>query len=188
MSALNITNHCLSPIHVAESTWTHTKQIAWRPWKVTHFCLAGWSFQGYISLSVSAFLRPICLASVWMGYIVGVLDGADIGVIVGYFAIVIGVGVWVNGFLLCSLYQFSVIMLQPWKCWWLFPRWSVNELGSSKLTKLVNSHFKVGASLFASNIGSGHFIGLAGSGAASGIAVGVFELSVSFSLTHEIIF
>lgn len=123
-----------------------------------------------------------------MGYIVGVLDGADIGVIVGYFAIVIGVGVWVNGFLLCSLYQFSVIMLQPWKCWWLFPRWSVNELGSSKLTKLVNSHFKVGASLFASNIGSGHFIGLAGSGAASGIAVGVFELSVSFSLTHEIIF
>jgi Na+/proline symporter len=36
----------------------------------------------------------------------------------------------------------------------------------------------VGASLFASNIGSEHFIGLAGSGAASGIGVGAFELNV----------
>ncbi|XP_050731736.1 sodium/glucose cotransporter 5-like [Eriocheir sinensis] len=33
----------------------------------------------------------------------------------------------------------------------------------------------VGASLFASNIGSGHFIGLAGSGAASGLAVNLYE-------------
>ena len=38
---------------------------------------------------------------------------------------------------------------------------------------------QVGASLFASNIGSEHFIGLAGSGAASGVAVGAFELNVS---------
>ena len=36
----------------------------------------------------------------------------------------------------------------------------------------------MGASLFASNIGSGHFIGLAGSGAASGIGVSAFELTV----------
>lgn len=36
----------------------------------------------------------------------------------------------------------------------------------------------VGASLFASNIGSEHFIGLAGSGAAGGLAVGAFELNV----------
>ncbi|XP_038051758.1 sodium/glucose cotransporter 5-like [Patiria miniata] len=35
----------------------------------------------------------------------------------------------------------------------------------------------VGASLFASNIGSEHFIGLAGSGAAAGIGVGAFELN-----------
>lgn len=41
---------------------------------------------------------------------------------------------------------------------------------------------QVGASLFASNIGSEHFIGLAGSGAAAGIAVGAFELNVSSSL------
>ncbi|CAL8120020.1 unnamed protein product [Orchesella dallaii] len=38
----------------------------------------------------------------------------------------------------------------------------------------------VGASLFASNIGSGHFIGLAGSGAASGIGIASFELSAIF--------
>lgn len=38
---------------------------------------------------------------------------------------------------------------------------------------------QVGASLFASNIGSGHFVGLAGTGAASGIAVGGFEWNVS---------
>ena len=38
----------------------------------------------------------------------------------------------------------------------------------------------VGASLFASNIGSEHFIGLAGSGAASGIGVGAFELNVCY--------
>ena len=40
--------------------------------------------------------------------------------------------------------------------------------------------FQVGASLFASNIGSEHFIGLAGSGAAAGVAVGAFELNVSY--------
>ena len=39
----------------------------------------------------------------------------------------------------------------------------------------------VGASLFASNIGSGHFIGLAGTGAASGIGIAAFELSVSIN-------
>ena len=38
----------------------------------------------------------------------------------------------------------------------------------------------VGASLFASNIGSGHFIGLAGTGAASGIGISGFELSAIF--------
>ncbi|GER00058.1 solute:sodium symporter (SSS) family transporter [Iodidimonas gelatinilytica] len=36
--------------------------------------------------------------------------------------------------------------------------------------------FVVGASLFASNIGSEHLVGLAGTGAASGIAVGQFEI------------
>ena len=37
---------------------------------------------------------------------------------------------------------------------------------------------QVGASLFGSNIGSGHFVGLAGSAAASGIAIYMYELTV----------
>ncbi|CAL4067441.1 unnamed protein product [Meganyctiphanes norvegica] len=46
-----------------------------------------------------------------------------------------------------------------------------------------NMHWiPVGASLFASNIGSGHFIGLAGSGAASGIGIGAFELNAIYIL------
>ncbi|XP_072036897.1 sodium/myo-inositol cotransporter 2-like [Amphiura filiformis] len=42
--------------------------------------------------------------------------------------------------------------------------------------------FPVGASLFASNIGTGHFIGLAGTGATSGIAVGAYEIMSVFAL------
>lgn len=42
--------------------------------------------------------------------------------------------------------------------------------------------FAIGASLFSTNIGSEHFIGLAGSGASSGIAVGCYEWSASICL------
>lgn len=42
--------------------------------------------------------------------------------------------------------------------------------------------FIVGASLFASNIGSEHLVGLAGTGAASGVAVGQFEILAGFML------
>jgi SSS family solute:Na+ symporter len=42
--------------------------------------------------------------------------------------------------------------------------------------------FAIGASLFATNISSEHFIGLAGSGAATGLAVGCYEWSASFCL------
>ena len=42
--------------------------------------------------------------------------------------------------------------------------------------------FVVGASLFASNIGSEHLVGLAGSGAARGLAVGHFEILASLVL------
>ena len=42
--------------------------------------------------------------------------------------------------------------------------------------------FIVGASLFASNIGSEHLVGLAGTGAASGMAVGQFEVLASLIL------
>lgn len=42
--------------------------------------------------------------------------------------------------------------------------------------------FLVGGSLFASNIGSEHLVGLAGTGAASGVAVGQFEILASLVL------
>ncbi|XP_060592183.1 sodium/glucose cotransporter 4-like isoform X3 [Ruditapes philippinarum] len=42
--------------------------------------------------------------------------------------------------------------------------------------------FAIGASLFSSNIGSGSFVGLAGTGAASGIAVASYELNGLFCL------
>uniref|UniRef100_A0A452RS39 Sodium/glucose cotransporter 1 n=1 Tax=Ursus americanus TaxID=9643 RepID=A0A452RS39_URSAM len=46
--------------------------------------------------------------------------------------------------------------------------------------------FQIGASLFASNIGSGHFVGLAGTGAASGIAMGGFEWNLSASSIYVV--
>ena len=46
--------------------------------------------------------------------------------------------------------------------------------------------FQVGASLFVSNIGSEHFIGLAGSGAAGGIGVGAWEFNVSLKSLKQI--
>uniref|UniRef100_A0A671PM59 Sodium/glucose cotransporter 2 n=1 Tax=Sinocyclocheilus anshuiensis TaxID=1608454 RepID=A0A671PM59_9TELE len=81
---------------------------------------------------------------------------ADISVIVGYFMVVIAVGIWstfrtnrgtVSGYFLAGRTM----------VWW-----------------------PVGTSLFASNIGSGHFVGLAGTAAASGIAVGGFEWNALF--------
>lgn len=68
--------------------------------------------------------------------------------------------------------------------------WPVSQTGRSlveafKVKLYIFPHFdspadaQVGASLFASNIGSGHFIGLAGSGAAAGIAAIAYEWNVS---------
>jgi SSS family solute:Na+ symporter len=42
--------------------------------------------------------------------------------------------------------------------------------------------FAIGTSLFATNISSEHVIGLAGSAAATGLAVGCYEWSASFCL------
>lgn len=42
--------------------------------------------------------------------------------------------------------------------------------------------FAIGASVFATNISSEHFIGLAGSGASTGLSVGAYEWSASFCL------
>lgn len=76
---------------------------------------------------------------------------ADIVVVVVYFLFVIAVTIW-------SVYRHSRGNVQGYflagrdMLWWA-----------------------VGASLFSSNIGSEHFIGLAGSGAASGISMAVYE-------------
>ncbi|XP_073071357.1 sodium/glucose cotransporter 2 isoform X2 [Manis javanica] len=76
---------------------------------------------------------------------------ADILVIAAYFLLVIGVGLWS----MCKTNRGTVggyFLAGRNMVWW-----------------------PVGASLFASNIGSGHFVGLAGTGAASGLAVAGFE-------------
>ncbi|XP_053327181.1 sodium/glucose cotransporter 2 [Spea bombifrons] len=81
---------------------------------------------------------------------------ADIGVIVGYFVIVIAVG------------------------FWSMRRANRGTVGGYFLAGRSMSWGPVGASLFASNIGSGHFVGLAGTGAASGLAVAGFEWNALF--------
>jgi len=59
------------------------------------------------------------------------------------------------------------------------PAFRKSNLGLLTLTLVSSLGFQMGASLFASNIGSGHFVGLAGTGAASGIAIAAFEWNVS---------
>ncbi|XP_073504440.1 sodium/myo-inositol cotransporter 2 isoform X2 [Phyllobates terribilis] len=82
------------------------------------------------------------------------LEVVDIVVLVLYFIFVLGVGLW-------SMWRTKRSTVKGYflagkdMVWW-----------------------PVGASLFASNVGSGHFIGLAGSGAASGIAVTAYEWNV----------
>ncbi|XP_039541758.1 sodium/myo-inositol cotransporter 2 isoform X2 [Pimephales promelas] len=75
----------------------------------------------------------------------------DIVVLVIYFLLVLGVGLW---------------------SMWKTKRSTVDGyfLAGKSMT-----WWPVGASLFASNVGSGHFIGLAGSGAAAGIGATAYE-------------
>lgn len=89
----------------------------------------------------------------------GELNGLDWAVIVGYFIIVFAVA-------------FSSARAE-------------RSQASSKDYFLAGRNvgwFVVGASLFASNIGSEHLVGLAGTGAASGVAVAQFELLASLIL------
>ncbi len=90
----------------------------------------------------------------------GLLASVDWVVIVLYFALVFGVAIW------ATLRERS-------------------DRGTSKDYFLAGRHagwFIVGGSLFASNIGSEHLVGLAGTGAASGVAVGQFEVLASLIL------
>ncbi|KAM4876192.1 sodium/glucose cotransporter 2-like [Sylvia borin] len=83
-------------------------------------------------------------------------DPWDLGVIGGYFLLVMAVGLWT------------------------LRRRGGQSLSGYFLAGRSMTWAPVGASLFASNIGSGHFVGLAGTGAAGGIAVGGFEWSGMF--------
>ncbi|CAG5865679.1 unnamed protein product [Menidia menidia] len=82
-----------------------------------------------------------------------VMEAVDIAVVVVYFLLVLVIG-----------------FLAMWKA----NRSTVSGyfLAGRSMTWIV-----IGASLFVSNIGSEHFIGLAGSGAASGFAVGAWEFN-----------
>ncbi|XP_056437030.1 sodium/myo-inositol cotransporter 2 [Gadus chalcogrammus] len=81
------------------------------------------------------------------------LETVDIVVLVLYFVLVMAVGLW---------------------SMWRTKRSTVDGyfLAGKNMT-----WWPVGASLFASNVGSGHFIGIAGSGAAAGIAAIAYEWS-----------
>lgn len=81
------------------------------------------------------------------------MEAADISVVALYFIVVLAIG-----------------FLAMWKA----NRSTVSGyfLAGRSMTWIV-----IGASLFVSNIGSEHFIGLAGSGAASGFAVGAWEFN-----------
>jgi len=77
------------------------------------------------------------------------LSGLDIVIIAGYFAVIFGIGFY-------------------------FARKEKNSTEYFLAGRNVG-WFAIGASLFVSNISTEHFIGLAGSGATSGLAVGHFE-------------
>ncbi|XP_070706097.1 sodium/glucose cotransporter 1 [Pempheris klunzingeri] len=78
-------------------------------------------------------------------------NAADISVIVIYFVVVLAVGVWA------------------------MVRTNRATVGGFFLAGRSMVWWPIGASLFASNIGSGHFVGIAGTAAAEGIAIGGFE-------------
>ncbi|XP_049473172.1 sodium/glucose cotransporter 4 [Panthera uncia] len=86
------------------------------------------------------------------------LHAYDIGVLVIYFVFVIGVGIW------------SSI------------RASRGTIGGYFLAGRSMTWWPIGASLMSSNVGSGLFIGLAGTGAAGGLAVGGFEWNATWLL------
>ncbi|XP_075574213.1 sodium/glucose cotransporter 1 isoform X2 [Pelecanus crispus] len=78
-------------------------------------------------------------------------NAADISVIVIYFVVVLAVGLW-------AMYSTNR-----------------GTVGGFFLAGRSMVWWPIGASLFASNIGSGHFVGIAGTAAAGGIAIGGYE-------------
>ena len=88
------------------------------------------------------------------------LAGVDWAVILLYFALVFGVAIWAG----------------------LRERADKGSSADYFLAGRDAGWFLIGGSLFASNIGSEHLVGLAGTGAASGVAVAQFEILASLIL------
>ncbi|XP_076845725.1 sodium/glucose cotransporter 4 [Brachyhypopomus gauderio] len=86
------------------------------------------------------------------------LEVADIVVVVVYFVFVLAVGIWSS------------------------VRANRGTIGGYFLAGRSMTWWPIGASLMSSNVGSGLFIGLAGTGAAGGIAVGGFEWNAAWVL------
>ncbi|KAM6318092.1 sodium/glucose cotransporter 1 isoform 2-T2 [Podargus strigoides] len=86
-----------------------------------------------------------------METIIRINNAADISVIVIYFLVVLAVGLW-------AMYSTNR-----------------GTVGGFFLAGRSMVWWPIGASLFASNIGSGHFVGIAGTAAAGGIAIGGYE-------------
>ena len=82
------------------------------------------------------------------------MSGLDFAVIIVYFLLVIGIGIYFSRRTSDSTEYFLAGRNVGW--------------------------IAIGASLFASNISSEHFIGLAGTGSSSGLAVGHFEWLAAF--------
>ncbi|XP_061241548.1 sodium/glucose cotransporter 1-like [Bos javanicus] len=94
----------------------------------------------------------------WTAQLFSSSSALDVLVIVLYFLLVLGIALWV--IMSCSRGTEEDFFLAGRSLvWW-----------------------QIGAFLFASNIGTGHFMGLAGKGASSGIAVGAFEWNAAFIL------
>jgi len=92
--------------------------------------------------------------------------GLDYGILGGYFACIICFGICI------SLYG-----------WWKRRRNHTEQaVGDFFLASRTMMFLPVAGSIFSSNIGAQHFIGLAGTAAANGIAVGVFEWSAMILL------
>jgi SSS family solute:Na+ symporter len=91
---------------------------------------------------------------------VGLLATLDWVVIAGYFALVFGIAIWVT----------------------IREKTSRGTSQDYFLAGRDAGWFLIGGSLFASNIGSEHLVGLAGTGAASGVAVAQFEILASLIL------
>ncbi|KAM4628837.1 sodium/glucose cotransporter 4 [Polymixia lowei] len=111
-----------------------------------------------MSLSLATAISPTAPPTTMTPHTNFRLEAADIVVVVAYFFFVMVVGIWSS------------------------VRANRSTVGGYFLAGRSMSWWPIGASLMSSNVGSGLFIGLAGTGAAGGIAVGGFEWNAAWVL------